>query len=430
MKAAAAAAGENGLEVSTLASGLTVVSERMPQVATVAVGVWVGAGVRNERPEEHGLSHFIEHMAFKGTERRSARAIAEAIEAVGGDFNAETGIEHTSYTVRLLPEDLDLALDILADILTRSRFAPDEIAREKSVILQEISAVEDTPEDLVNDLFMSCAFSGQPLGRPILGTATSVRGLTRERLVGYLAREYLASRMVVAAAGAVDHARLVAGVERHFAGIGAGRGSAAEPGGFTPGELRVERDIEQVQVMLGWPGRALGDDAHYALQVFANLLGGGMSSRLFQEVREVRGLAYAVDAFHWPFSDTGVFGLAAGTAPEDVAELVPVALACLRDAALAATAEELGRARAQMKVALLTASESAMGRADQLARQMLAFGRIVPREEIVARLDALTVEDIRAAGRSLLECSPVVVGLGPVAHLPAPDAVRTMLAGK
>ncbi|APF36900.1 peptidase M16 [Chelatococcus daeguensis] len=430
MKAAAAAAGENTLGVSTLASGLTVVSERMPHVATVAVGVWVGVGARNERPQEHGLSHFIEHMAFKGTERRSARTIAEAVEAAGGDFNAETGIEHTSYTVRLLPEDLDLALDILADILTRSRFAPEEIAREKSVILQEISAVEDTPEDLVNDLFMSCAFSGQPLGRPILGTAESVRGFTRERLVGYLAREYRASRMVVAAAGSVDHARLVAGVERHFAGISGGLGSVTEPARFTPGDLRVERAIEQVQLMLGWPGRALGDDGHYALQVFANLLGGGMSSRLFQEVREERGLAYAVDAFHWPFLDTGVFGLAAGTAPEDVAELVPVALACLRDAALAATPEELARARAQMKVALLTTSESAMGRADQLARQMLAFRRIVPREEVVARLDALTVDDIRAAGRSLLECHPVVVGLGPVADLPASAAVQAMLAGK
>lgn len=428
MKAAAVAGGGNGPNISTLASGLRVVSERMPQVATVAVGVWVGAGARNERPEEHGLSHFIEHMAFKGTERRSARAIAEAIEAVGGDFNAETGIEYTSYTVRLLPQDIDLALDILADILMHSRFAPEEIAREKSVILQEISAVEDTPEDLVNDLFMSAAFSGQPLGRPILGTAESVRGLTRERLLGYLRREYLASRMVVAAAGAVDHERLVAGVERFFAGIGTGEAPAVEPARFTPGELFVERDIEQVQLMLGWPGRALGDAAYYSLQVFANVLGGGMSSRLFQEVREERGLAYAVDAFHWPFTDTGVFGLGAGTAPEDVDELLPVALGCLRDAALAATPEELGRARAQMKVALLTASESASSRADQLARQILAFGRPVSQEEIVARLDALTVEDIHAAGRSLLECRPVVVGLGPVAELPASTAVQTMLA--
>jgi len=180
--------------------------------------------------------------------------------------------------------------------------------------------------------------------------------------------------------------------------------------------------------MLGWPGRALGDAAYYSLQVFANVLGGGMSSRLFQEVREERGLAYAVDAFHWPFTDTGVFGLGAGTAPEDVDELLPVALGCLRDAALAATPEELGRAQAQMKVALLTASESASSRADQLARQILAFGRPVSQEEIVARLDALTVEDIHAAGRSLLECRPVVVGLGPVAELPASTAVQTMLA--
>jgi predicted Zn-dependent peptidase len=406
--------------LTTLPSGLRIVSQHMDHAVTVSLGIWIGAGSRDELPHEHGLAHLLEHMAFKGTARRNALEIAEEIESVGGDLNAATSVEYTCYTARVLGSDLPLAVDILSDILTAPALTAEELKREKGVILQEISAVQDTPDDLVYDRFLQAAFPDQPLGRPILGTAKTVKGFTPDAIRAYLARHYHAGNMVLAASGAVDHAELVALAEKHLSALPPGPATAdpREAGHYRGGEARIKSDEEQVHLVLGFPGQPFSNGAHYPLQIFSSVLGGGLSSRLFQQVREQRGLAYAVDAFHWPFSDCGVFGISAGTAPEDVGELVDVALACLRQAAEDVSEVEVARARAQMKVGLLASLESPGGKLEQMARQVLLFGRAIPREELAARLDAVTLEDVRAAGRSLLGHQPTIAAVGPLQGLP------------
>lgn len=429
---AAQSEGAHDPEVSltTLPSGLRVVSQRMEHAATVSLGIWIGAGSRDELPNEHGLAHLLEHMAFKGTTRRNARQIAEEIEGVGGDLNAATSVEYTCYTARVLGPDLALAVDILADILTAPKLSADELAREKGVILQEIGAVQDMPDDLVGDRFLQAAFPDQPLGRPILGTAKTVKSFTPPAIRAYLARHYHAGNMVLAASGAVDHDELVALASDALAALPDAPATPfdRQPGEYRGGEARIESDEEQIHLMLGFPGQPFKDGKHYPLQVFSSVLGGGLSSRLFQEVREERGLAYSIDAFHWPFSDCGVFGIEAGTAPEDVGELIEVSLACLRQAAEDVTEAEVARARAQMKVGLLASLESPGGKLEQMARQVLVFGRAIPREELAQRLDAVTLEDVRAAGRSLLGHQPTIAAVGPLDGLP--PAVRLRQAAR
>jgi predicted Zn-dependent peptidase len=419
--------GDPRARVTTLGSGLRVVTEAMPHAATAALGVWIGAGARNEAENEHGLSHLLEHMAFKGTQRRSARAIAEEIEAVGGDLNAATSVEYTCFTARVLGSDVPLALDILADILTESVFDPVELAREKDVILQEIGAVEDTPDDLVTDVFLETAYPGQAIGRRILGTPATVANFDAAAISGYLAREYQAPRMVVAASGSVEHEAVVAAVEALFAKLPIGEAPDVPIAAYCGGEVRMKRRLEQAHLILGFPGRSFRDQGHYATQMFANLLGGGMSSRLFQEVREERGLAYSIDAFHWSFSDTGIFGISAGTAAKDLGELVPVAIDCIKAAVIGATEAEVARARAQMKVSLLTALEGPGSRVEQIARHLLAFGRVIPREEMAARIDAITLDDVRQAGLALAGAPPVVSAIGPISRLPSYGMITARL---
>jgi predicted Zn-dependent peptidase len=412
--------------LTTLPSGLRIVSQRMEHAATVSLGLWIGAGARDELPNEHGLAHLLEHMAFKGTGKRSALQIAEEIESVGGDLNAATSVEYTCYTARVLGSDLGLAVDIIADIVTFPSLTEEELKREKGVILQEISAVQDTPDDLVYDRFLQAAFPDQPIGRPILGTAGTVKGFTPAAIRAYLARHYHAGNIVLAASGAVDHEELVALARQHLSGLPAkpAKPFIREAGAYRGGEARIGSDEEQVHLVLGLPGLPFTGGAHYPLQIFASVLGGGLSSRLFQEVREQRGLAYAIDAFHWPFSDCGVFGIGAGTAPEDAGELIEVALGCLRQAAEDVSEAEVARARAQMKVGLLASLESPGGKLEQMARQVLLFGRAIPREELAARLDAVTLEDVRAAGRSLLGHQPTIAAVGPVHGLPPAKRLR------
>ena len=402
------------VEVTRLPSGLVVVTDAMPHLQTASLGCWVVCGSRNEHPDEHGISHFLEHMAFKGTARRTARQIAEEIEAVGGDLNAGTGVETTAYYARVLKADIGLGLDVLSDILGHPSFDPDEITREKNVIVQEIGAVDDTPDDLVFEYLQATAFAGQPVGRSILGTRATVRSFDAKRLRTYLARNYRAPGMVVAAAGAVHHDEVVAEAERRFCGFVGPAAPAPEPARFCGGALTEERDLEQVHIALALEGVAQRDPAIYSLQVFTNVLGGGMSSRLFQEVRELRGLCYSIYAFHAPYADTGMFGLYAGTDAIDAPELMRVVVDEIASAADTITESEIARAKAQMKAGLLMALESSGARAEQLARQIIVHGRPIPIDEIVGKVDAVTVESTRAAGRALIARSrPAVAALGP-----------------
>jgi predicted Zn-dependent peptidase len=416
------------VQVTRLSSGLVVVTDEMPHLETASLGVWVGVGSRDELQNEHGISHLLEHMAFKGTSRRSARQIAEEIEAVGGDLNAATSIETTAYYARVLRADVPLALDVLSDILTNPSFDADELRREQNVIVQEIGAAEDAPDDLIWDRLQETAFSGQPIGRSILGTPATVRSFDRARLADYLTRNYRAPDMVIVATGGVVHAAVVAEVERRFkAFIGPG-GPAPEPARFVGGSRVEPRDLEQVHIALAMNGVPQRDSNLYSLQVFANVLGGGMSSRLFQEIREQRGLCYSIYAFHAPYTDTGMFGLYAGTDASDVTELMRVVVGEIQSASETINEAEVSRAKAQMKAGLLMALESSSARAEQLARQMLAWGRPIALDELVGKIEAVTVESTRAAGRALIvRGRPAVAVLGPGNGLEGAAAIADSL---
>jgi predicted Zn-dependent peptidase len=403
------------VEVTTLKSGIDVVTDTMPHLETASLGVWVASGSRDERSDEHGISHFLEHMAFKGTKRRSARQIAEEIEAVGGDLNAATGAESTIYHARVLKADVPLALDVLADILSEPTFEHDDVIREQSVIVQEIGGVADTPDDLVFEHLNAIAFPDQSLGRSILGTAATVRSFDGRTLRDYLARNYRAPDLVVAAAGAVDHAAVVADVERRFASFAGPASPLPEPARFGGGSHVEKRELEQVHIAMALPGIAVTDPTLYSLEAFTSILGGGMSSRLFQEARERRGLCYSISSFHMPYSDIGIFCLYAGTDATDTAELMRVIVGEVAGAADTISEPEVARAKAQMKASLLMALESSGARINQLARQMITYGRPLAVQELVEKVDAVTVETTRAAGRALIargKMATAVLGLG------------------
>jgi predicted Zn-dependent peptidase len=403
------------VEVTTLKSGITVVTDTMPHLETASLGVWAASGSRDERVNEHGISHLLEHMAFKGTRRRSARQIAEEIEAVGGDLNAATGAESTAYYARVLRADVPLALDVLADILSEPAFDAEELHREQNVIVQEIGAVADTPDDLIFEHLNAIAFPDQPLGRSILGTAKTVRSFNGAALRDYLTRNYRAPDMVVAAAGAVDHDAIVADVERRFASFAGPASLNPEPGRFGGGTHIEQRELEQVHIAMALPGVPVTDPALYSMQVFSNILGGGMSSRLFQEARERRGLCYSIYSFHMPYSDVGMFGLYAGTDAADTSELMRVIVGEIASLSETMSEAEVARAKAQMKAGLLMALESSGARIEQLARQMIIWGRPIPVDQLVERVDAVTIESARAAGRALIargKMATAVLGLG------------------
>jgi predicted Zn-dependent peptidase len=416
------------VELTRLPSGLTIITDAMGHLETASLGVWVGSGSRDEYDEEHGISHFLEHMAFKGTKRRTARDIAEQIEAVGGDLNAATGVETTAYYARVLKADVPLALDVLADILSEPTFDPDDLTREKNVILQEIGASEDTPDDIIFEHLQATAFPNQPVGRNIMGTRETVRSLDRKQLRAYLGRHYRSPDMVISAAGAVSHEQIVADAERLFAPFAGPAAPMPAPAKFIGGTHIEQRDLEQVHVALGFEGVPQGDPMIHSLQVFANALGGGMSSRLFQEVREIRGLCYSVYSFHAPYHDTGLFAIYAGTDPNDVDELMRVCAAEIEEAAITVSETEVMRAKIQMKAGLLMALESSGARAEQLARQMIIYGRPVPLDEIVAKIEAVTVDSVRSAATALLSRGqPVVTVLGPGSRLESAAAIAESL---
>jgi predicted Zn-dependent peptidase len=419
-----------GVEVSRLSNGLTVATETLPSIETAALGVWVKSGARNERDEEHGMAHLLEHMAFKGTGSRSAFQIASEIENVGGEINAATSVETTSFYARVLSEDMPVAVDILADILQDSTFDPEELDREQHVILQEIGAAHDTPDDIVFDKFTETAYSHQTIGRSILGTPDTVRSFTSPQLHAFMERQYGAEDMVVVAAGDINHDAFVREVEKKLGGFRAkARSVIPRPAQYVGGDFREERDLMDAQIVLGFEGRAYHMRDFYASQVLSMILGGGMSSRLFQEVREKRGLCYSVYAFHWGFSDTGVFGVHAATGQSDIAELVPVIVDELQKAGERIDQSELDRARAQYRAGLIMSAESASSRASQIARQVLLFGRPITKDELMERLSALTVERLTDLSARMFATRPTVAGIGPVGSLASYELIRESLVG-
>ncbi len=407
---------------------MTVITDDMPHLESASLGIWVKAGSRSETLAEHGISHVLEHMAFKGTTTRSALEIAETIENVGGDLNAATSVEHTGYFARVLKEDVPLAGDILSDILQNSVFDQSELDREQQVIVQEIGAARDNPDDHVFDLFQEAAYPDQPIGRNILGTVDSVKRFSPDTIRDYMERNYVGDQMVVCAAGNVDHEALVDIAASRFHDLRPSGAPEPEVAKYVGGENRILSDHEQAHIVLGFEGRAYNSDGFYAAQILASILGGGMSSRLFQEVREKRGLCYSVYSFHWAFADSGVFGVAASTGEEEVTDLIPVVVDELLKATETITDEEVLRVRNQIRAGLLMSLESPSSRAGQLARQQILWGRPIPLQETVDRINRIDADRVKLIARQVLDRGAFsLAGIGPVARLPDYDAIASRL---
>jgi predicted Zn-dependent peptidase len=415
--------------LTKLANGLTVITDPMPHLESAAVGVWVDAGARNETKETNGIAHMLEHMAFKGTTRRTARGIAEEIERVGGFINAYTGREQTAYYARVLKNDVPLAVDILADILQDSVFDPEELTREQGVVIQEIGQAEDTPDDIIFDHLQAQAFPDQALGRPILGTEAHVRSFTRDTLNAQIRGHYFAPGMLLIAAGAVDHATMVALAQTHFTKLQSGSSPKHEPATYAGGEFRTDGELEQAHLALAFPGLRADDDDIYAAQVYSTVLGGGMSSRLFQEAREKRGLCYSIHSFGSSYRDTGLFGVYAGTSESDAPELVKVIAGEMQSLAEGASDDEVARARAQIKAGILMGLEQATSHCEQIAANMFTYGRMVDTQELVAKIDAIDAKAVsRIAAKVLKGGALSLAALGPVGALGSYDHVAQRFA--
>ena len=416
---------------TNLKNGLTVVSHRMDSVETVSLGIWVKVGTRYEPVEINGASHLLEHMAFKGTKRRSALEIAEEIEAVGGHLNAYTSREVTAYHATVLKEDLALAVDMIGDILQNSVFEEIELERERAVVLQEIG----TPEDVIYDNLQATAFPDQPMGRPVLGPPEIVAAMSRASLVGYMGAHYTAPRMILGAAGRLDHDALVKMAEKIFAGLGDGGEEKSEPFArpFAPisyagGDHREPRPLEQAHLVIGFDGVGYHDPDYYPLAIASTILGGGMSSRLFQKIREELGLVYSIYCFSSSYEDGGLFGLYAGTGEEGLTALLPALCDELGRATGDINARELARAKAQLRAGLVMSLESTSSRAEQLARQVSIFGRPQTIEEMTTKVEAVDKVAVEAVLARLLAGIPTVAAVGPVDNLEPYEAIAARFA--
>lgn len=400
-----------------LDNGLIVLTDTMRTVETVSLGAWVDVGTRHETPEVNGISHLLEHMAFKGTERRSAQKIAEEIENVGGHLNAYTSREHTAYYAKVLKNDAALAVDIIADILQYSAFDPEELQREQSVVIQEIHQADDTPDDIIFDYFQNTAYPDQALGQPVLGRPDIVRSISSDVLKDYMQSRYTTGSMVLTAAGNIDHDDFVHQVERQFTALRTAPAQKPTAAAYKGGDFRQERDLEQVHLVLGFDGIAYEDPLFYSAAVLSTLLGGGMSSRLFQEVREKRGLVYSIYSYASAYTDGGLFTIYAGTGEDDVAEMIPVMCDEIRKVTDGLTEDELARARAQLKAGILMGMESTSNRCEQAARHIMSYQRSINAEELVDSIEGVTADGVISAAQRIFSSAPTLTTLGAISKV-------------
>jgi len=405
------------IELTTLPNGVRVVSETVPHVQSASVGLWIGVGSRDEDAPIRGISHFIEHMLFKGTQRRTARQIADEIESRGGHVNAFTDKEVTCYETRVLADDVPLAMDVLTDMLRNSLLDPEEMEREKRVVLEEIKMYEDTPEELVHEVFTETLWRSHPLGKPIIGTDRTVSGLSRDDLTGYIAGRYRPDRIVVAAAGNMEHGDLVRLAEQTLGDL---NGTAPprpkrrpRPSGKSKQVRR--RDIEQVHFCLGSAAYSKKDKERYALSILNNVLGGNMSSRLFQEIREKRGLAYSIGSYTRLYQDAGYFSVYGGTSPETYAEVIELTraeFAKVKQHGL--TDDELAKAKTQVRGALVLGMESMTNRMHRYGESLLAYGKVIPLSDVLREYEAVSHESIAKVAAHVLDDSTLTLtAIGP-----------------
>ena len=416
------------VRLTTLDNGLRVVTEDMPGLKSASAGIWVLAGGRHERPEQNGIAHFLEHMAFKGTARRSALQIAEEIEDVGGYINAYTSRETTAYYARVLEEDVGLALDVVGDIVLNPAFDAADIETERHVILQEIGQALDTPDDIVFDWLHEAAYPDQSFGRTILGPEERVSGFGRGDLQGFVGEHYAPGQMIMAAAGAVDHEAVVRKAEAMFKGLAPRPARGFEPARFVGAERREVKDLEQVHFAMAFDSPGYRDKDVHAAQVYATAMGGGMSSRLFQKIREERGLCYSIFAQAGAYEDAGQITLYAGTSEDEIGDLVALTVDELKRAAEDMTEAEVARARAQIKAGMLMGLEGASNRAERIARLLSIHGRVPEVEEVVAKIDAVGVAEVRAFAERMTTAGAALALYGPVEAAPGLEAIRERLA--
>ena len=415
------------VKTTKLSNGMMVVTDCLERLETVSLGVWIRAGARFETADVNGVSHLLEHMAFKGTTQRSAKDIVEEIENVGGQLNAFTAREVTAFQATLLKDKIGIAIDIIGDILQNSVFDEEELERERAVVLQEIGQALDNPDEIVFDHFQSTAFPNQPLGRPVLGVPEVVDKITRKTLMSYMEAYYTSPQMVFSAAGNLKHDDIVDLVDARFDRTQISKMGLPVGASYQGGDWRESRDLEQSHFVLGFESVGFQDPEYYATAVGASIIGGGMSSRLFQEIREKRGLAYSIYSFNSAYSDSGLFGIYAGTSEEGLAELVPTLCEELLKSANSIEDIELDRARGQMRTGIVMSLESTAARSEQIARQISMFGRIIPIEELMDEIDALTCADIQCAIGQLLTSNPTIAAIGPVNRLASYDDVASRL---
>jgi len=414
--------------LTTLPNGLRIISDHVASMHSVAIGIWAGVGTRYEDMAHNGAAHMVEHMLFKGTPNRDALQIAQSIESVGGHMNAYTSREVTSYHTHMLKDDINLSIDVLSDMYTRSTLPDDEVERERQVILQEIGMCNDTPDDLVFDNYYEAAYPNQTLGAPILGSADHVTNMSRDALNGFIQKFYSPSRTVISAAGHVDHDALVEKVSEAFADLPADQDYTPKPASYSGSDHRVQKELEQAHFILGFQSLSRLDDDHYAAQALSTLLGGGMSSRLFQEVREKRGLVYSIFSFNSAYQDDGQFGIYAGTGPESLGEIIPVISDEILKVTQAVNEEEVNRAKTQLKSSLLIGRESMMTRADQHAKFAIFRNSEFDIEETLQKIEAIDAPAIQNVAKRIFSSQPNLAALGPLQNLPEFGAIEERLA--
>ena len=401
---------------TVLTNGLTIVTDELNTVETVSFGVWVKVGSRYESKSLSGVSHFLEHMAFKGTDRRSARGIAEEIESVGGQLNAYTSSELTAYHATVMKEDIGLGVDILGDILQHSVFEVEELERERAVILQEIAYTQDSPEDLVFELFQELAYPDHPLGRPITGLPEVVKTLDRSEIYDYMKHNYGSRNLVVAAAGNIEHEKFCELIKSAFGELAEGQTIKPEKPTYIGGERHIRKDFEQAHLVIGYPGPSAVESLRLEVGIGSTVLGGGMSSRLFQEIREKMGLAYSVYSFISSYQDAGLMGFYAATSPDQSENLLERMQYEIENILKGITTDELNRAKALLKSGVVMSLESTSARAEKAARDLVIYGKILPISDLIARIDNVSIDGVMEAMTNCLSSRVTLSQVGPALH--------------
>ena len=414
-------------KTTTLDNGLRIVTQNMPGLETVAMGIWNSVGGRDELKKVNGVAHFLEHMAFKGTTTRTSKQIAEAIENVGGDINAYTSTETTAYHVRLIADDLPVGIDILTDILQNSTFAEEELEIERGVILQEIGRTLDSPDSKLFDQFQETAFPDQPIGRSLLGPKDIIKNISRNEIKTFMESNYNPKKMIVSAAGKVNHDDFVERISKTCSNLPKGTSDNRIAANYLGGEYREEKDLEQIHFIASFEGTDLHHEDYYSLLVYNSLLGEGMSSKLFQEIREKRGLVYTISSFAFPFSDTGLFGIYAGTGEKQIEEFIPVLCDELKNSPETISENEIKKGKAQLKANLLMARERANSRCRSAANQLLYFNRVIEPEEITTKIDNVTKDTVERIAHNILKTPMTIASIGPIKKLETLDKIQSRL---